>query len=291
MKKCVTVQDLSCIGKCSAGAALPVLSAMGIETAVLPTALLSTHTAFKDPAIYDLTAEMKKILQHWEREQFRFDAVCSGYLRSVEQVQLVRKLFREFTAPGALRSVDPAMADHGRLYSGFDTAHVKAVISLCREADLILPNLSEACLIAGIPYPGSFNDEPKDDVNSAFVMELLQDPALAIARYVVITGVSSAPDRIGAVCLNTETNKVSLYEQRRAPVSFSGTGDLFAAVMTGAMLRGLTPERSMQLAVDYTSRSIENTLSEPSHNWYGVNFERTLPWLIHSLENAADNNS
>lgn len=276
MKRIATMQDLSCIGTCSLAVALPVLSAIGLETAVIPTAVLSAHTAFRGVSIRDLTDDIPAILAHWERESFRFDAVYSGYLASARQIEYVERLFA-LAAPGALRIVDPAMADGGRLYSGFDASFPDAMKELCARADVILPNLTEACLLSGTPY--------RPDFSAAELQELARKLSASGARYVILTGVSDAPGRVGALGYDREEERFFSRCSRRSAQNFHGTGDLFSSVVAGAMTRGFSPDASLTLAVDFTAECIRLTQND-SDRWYGVNFEPALPFLIRRMAEA-----
>ena len=159
MKRVLTIQDISCVGKCSLTVALPIISAFGIETAILPTAVLSTHTMFKNFTFKDLTDELEKISDHWKKEQIGFDAIYTGYLGSFEQIDLVCEIVNILRDENTLVIVDPVMADNGKLYPGFTEEFAKEMAKLCSKADIILPNMTEASFMLGIPYPGTDYDE------------------------------------------------------------------------------------------------------------------------------------
>ena len=144
MKRIVTIQDISCVGKCSLTVALPIISAMGVEAAILPTAVLSTHTMFSRFTCKDLTDQIKPIAEHWAEEKMDFDAVYTGYLGSFEQIDLMKKFFEDFKNESNILFVDPAMADNGKLYPAFDEAFAKYMGTLCGKADIIVPNITEA---------------------------------------------------------------------------------------------------------------------------------------------------
>jgi pyridoxine kinase len=276
MKRIVTMQDLSCTGKCSLTVALPILSAMGIEAAVLPTAVLSGHLGFKEPSVTDLTERIPSILDAWRREGMTFDAVCTGYLASWRQVDIVRELYRSFGTKGALHFVDPAMADGGRLYRGVPDSFVDAMRQLCAGADVSMPNITEACLLTGTQY--------RENADAQYCADLAKRLAAQGSLRVIITGFSSSEGSIGAVSYDRETEELSVYENKRMPASFTGTGDIFAAVTEGAVVRGYTLGEAVQLAVDFTMLCVKKTLEDPDHRWYGVNFEQALPSLIHWME-------
>lgn len=266
----LTIQDISCLGQCSMTVAMPVLSACGHETCIMPTALLSTHTGgFERPSIRQLADEMSAIREHWKREHITFDAIYTGYLGSTAAISETHRVIEQLLAPGGIVIVDPAMADHGKLYSGFDNAYVQAMAGLCRRADLILPNITEAALLAGLPY--------QEVLDEAYVWKLLtgvQHPC------VVLTGVGYTAEETGAAVL--QGDRLQEYHHPRIGTCFHGTGDLFAACFTGAYLRGKPLMEAVQIAGDMVCRSIENTVNCPSH-WYGVKFEAVIPELIQRL--------
>lgn len=268
-KRILTVQDISCVGQCSLTVALPILSACGLETCVLPTALLSTHTAFRHFTRLDLTGEMPGVRRAWEEEGITFDAIYTGYLGSAGQAAEVQAVMRSCLKAGGLRIVDPAMADFGRLYPAFDTDFVAAMRELCREADILLPNLTEACLLADVPY--------REKYDAAWIAELLGALTAAVGpRTVVLTGVGYRPGRTGV--LTSESGRTVYYEHEKLDRSCHGTGDVYASVFTGARLAGKEIPEAAALAADFTLACIRATVDDPAH-WYGVKFEEVLPKL------------
>ena len=197
-KRILTIQDISCVGQCSLTVALPILSAAGIETAILPSAVLSTPTAgFKGYTFRDLTDDMPAIAAHWKSEGIRFDAVYTGYLGSARQIAYVKQIFRDLLADGGVRIVDPAMADNGKLYPGFDLAFAEEMKSLCAEADIILPNITEACFITGVEY--------RETYDRAYIDGLLAALRAVGAKTVILTGVGFAEDKTGVMVLEGDT--------------------------------------------------------------------------------------
>ncbi len=276
MKRIVTVQDISCVGKCSLTVALPIISAMGVETSVIPTAVLSTHTMFQRGfTCHDLTGELRPIWEHWQREGITFDAVYTGYLGSFEQLGLMREFFRLFGKEGTHIVVDPVMADHGKLYPAFDMAYAKEMASLCGEATVVVPNITEACLMLGIPYREDFSREEMEDM-----LRGLTDLG---PRYAALTGVVLEKGRVGVMSYDRDTKTFFHYDRECLPVNFHGTGDIFASTLTGAMTRDMTVEEALTLAVDFTVESMMLTMRDPHHNTYGVNFEEAIPMLIDRL--------
>lgn len=276
MKRIVSIQDISCIGKCSLTVALPIISAMGAECAVLPTAVLSTHTAFKGFTFHDLTEEISPIAEHWEKENMKFDAIYTGYLGSFAQIKLVSDFFLRFRPENGVILADPAMADNGRLYPGFTPEFAKTMGSLCDLADVVVPNLTEASFILDIPFKG--NDYSESDIRDI----LLRLSARGIP-HPALTGVSLGKNSIGVMSYDTERGSFFHYENELLPVSFHGTGDVFASCAAGALVRGMSVEDALALSVDYTLESMRETLSEPDHIWYGVNFEAAIPYLTDRL--------
>lgn len=277
MKRIITIQDISCVGKCSLTIALPVISAMGVETAILPTAVLSTHTMFSGFTCKDLTDQIIPITDHWKKEGFTFDAVYTGYLGSFEQIEIVSKLFDDFKTDENLIIVDPVMADNGKLYPAFDEAYAKENAKLCGKADLILPNITEASFLTGMPY--------KTKYDRTYITDMIKALAQLGPRYVALTGVSFEEGKIGVMGLNTETDEYFEYYTDHVPVSYHGTGDIFSSVVVGALTRGRSLEDAFKIACDYTKETIEYTYNRTrgSRGVYGVDFEVTLPDLVRKI--------
>ena len=267
-KRILTIQDISCVGQCSLTVALPVLSACGHETCVLPTALLSTHTGgFGKPAIVPLSNALPEIVEHWKENGITFDLILTGYLGSVSAIQTAMHIMDTMLSPGGMLITDPAMADNGKLYSGFGLEYVGEMRRLCDRADVILPNLTEAALLSGMPY--------EDRTDEAYARQLLE--RLPNDR-VILTGVGETDTGL----LLRDGGTIRRYAHPRLPGSFSGTGDLFAAAFTGALAAEKGVYESARIAADFTYRCIQCTAAEPAH-WYGVKFEPALPELMQML--------
>ena len=263
-KRILTVQDISCVGQCSLTVALPILSACGLETAILPSAVLSTHTGgFTGYTFHDLTAEMPRIIEHWEREQIRFDAVYSGYLGNASQTEYLKEIYGTLLQPGGLRIADPAMADNGRLYPGFDAAYVEAMRRFVFAADLILPNITEAALLTGMEY--------RKEYDEAYIEELTAALHEKGVGTVVLTGVSYEPETTGVAVSGKGFR--GYYRHARLARTCHGTGDLFASAFTGLLCRGYEPFPAAEAAAEFVLACIRRT--EPEH-WYGVRFEPVL---------------
>lgn len=272
-KKILTIQDISCVGQCSLTVALPIISACGIETCVLPSAVLSTHTAgFSGYTFRDLTEDMPAITDHWVKEGISFEAIYTGYLGSTKQIDYVADIFDRVAANNCLKIVDPAMADNGSLYPGFDTAFVEAMKVLCGKADYILPNITEASFLTGLPY--------KTEYDRAYIDELLEKLLALGSRNIILTGVSYAPGKTGVVVV--EDGVYSYYEHEKLSNSCHGTGDIYASAFVGAIVRGKSAYDSAKIAADYTVECIKATAEEDNH-WYGAKFEPVLVKLIQAL--------
>ena len=272
MKRIVTVQDISCVGKCSLTVALPIISAMGVEAAILPTAVLSNHTMFREFTCKDLTDQIESIQAVWQREGLTFDAVYTGYLGSFEQIDLMKTFFRAFKTEQNLIFVDPAMADNGKLYPAFDESYARHMATLCAEADVIVPNITEACFMTGMEYQESYD--------KAYIDELLQRTAALGAATVVLTGVSYTAGKTGVVVY--KNGEQTYYEHHKIAKGSHGTGDVYASAFVGALMNDKSAEESARIAADYTVKCIENTQDDPTH-WYGVKFETALKDLIMML--------
>ena len=273
-KRILTVQDISCVGQCSLTVALPILSACGIETAVLPSAVLSTHTAgFTGFTVRDLTEDIPGIRDHWVKEGISFDAIYTGYLGSTLQISYVAELFRDVAAAGCITVVDPAMADNGKLYPAFDEAFVEAMKGLCAKADYIVPNITESCFLTGMEY--------KTVYDRSYIDALIEKLAALGCKNVILTGVSYAPGKTGVVVW--ENGSYAYYEHEFLPNSCHGTGDIYASAFVGSLTRGKTAFEAAQIAADYTVSCIEETAKLDNH-WYGAAFEPVLGKLIDMLK-------
>lgn len=272
-KKLLTIQDISCVGQCSLTVALPVISACGIETCVLPSAVLSTHTAgFSGYTFRDLTEDMPGIKEHWNKEGIKFDAIYTGYLGSTKQIDYVADIFAETGKENCIKAVDPAFADNGNLYPGFDAEFVEAMKGLCAKADYIIPNLTEACFLTDTEYKAEYDKEYIDGI----VKKLLDMGC----KNIIFTGVSYTAGKTGVlVC---ENGNSSYYEHEFLSNSCHGTGDIYASAFVGALVRGNSAYNSAKIAADYTVECIKATAEEDNH-WYGAKFEPVLGKLIEML--------
>ena len=272
-KRLLTIQDISCVGQCSLTVALPIISACGTETAILPSSVLSNHTGkgFSGWTFNDLTGDMKNILARWLKEGIGFDAFYTGYV-SKAQIPIIKEIIKKTARSGALTIVDPAMADNGVLYAGFDADFPSEMKTLCDGADVIMPNITEASLLLGIPYDAECTKEKTERIISGLHS--------IGAQSVILTGVGFDDKTLGVAV--SDGAKTDYYFTERIPVAMHGTGDVFASVVAGALMRGKTLMEAAALAADFVVASIKATLGDDDH-WYGVKFEKAIPLLVSRL--------
>ncbi len=273
----LAVHDISCVGRCSLTVALPVLSAAGVETSVLPTAVLSTHTGgFTNMTFRDRTEDVPGILAHWKSLDLHFDAIYTGYLGSLAQAALIEDLFSQFGGEDTRVVVDPVMGDEGRLYAGISEKMPDAMRRLCQRADLIVPNLTEACLMLGQPYaPGPYQEE--------YIKEILLQLSGITKADIVLTGVMLDEQTLGAAVYQQKNELVEYAMTDRIPGYFHGTGDLFASALLGAWINGVSLGKAAQIAAQYTKKSIEATLPYHLDPKFGVCFEKEIPFYLQKL--------
>ena len=277
MKRIITIQDISCVGKCSLTVALPIISAMGVEASILPTAVLSNHTAMFDGFTFcDLTGEITPIAERWKKAQVKFDAIYTGYLGSFEQLELVAKFFDDFKTSGNVIFVDPVMADHGKLYPGFTPEFAQAMAKLCAKADVVVPNLTEAAFM--LNEPCRLKDYDEDYIKST-----LKKLTAMGAKCAVLTGVSFEPGKVGFMGYDSVKDEFFSYYHELVDSVFHGTGDVFASTTVGALMGGKELGEALKIAADYTVDCIMKTIADPDHETYGVEFEKAIPGLLKVL--------
>lgn len=273
-KRILTIQDISCLGQCSMTVALPIISACAHETCILPSAVLSTHTGgFTGYTVNDLSEDFPSIKNHWLSENISFDAIYTGYLGSTKQIDYVADIFDSLKRDGGKIIVDPAMADNGKLYWGFDSEYVKGMARLCAKADIILPNITEACFLTDTEY--------KENYDKAYVDALIEKLSAICKGTVIITGVSYNDSEINVVIANDSAN--TSYVHKRISQSYHGTGDIFSSAFVGAYMHDKSMFDAVKIASDYTVKCIENTVDDKSH-WYGTKFETAIPELVRMLD-------
>ena len=272
-KKILTIQDISCVGQCSLTVALPILSACGMETCILPSAVLSTHTAgFSGFTFRDLTDDMPAIQEHWKKENIKFKAIYTGYLGSIKQIGYVRDILKTMGTDDCVRIVDPAMADNGQLYSIFNQDYVEAMKVLCGEADILVPNITEACFLT--------DEEYKETYDEGYICNLVEKLKALGAKTVVLTGVSYESGKTGVVVY--ENGKMEYYKHDKIAKGSHGTGDIYASAFVGALMNDKSVYESAKIAADYTVKCIINPQGDADH-WYGAKFETALGDLMKML--------
>lgn len=275
MKRILTVQDISCVGRCSLTVALPIISAAGVETGILPTAVLSTHTMFPKYTFCDLTDEIEGISKTFSELDIGFDAIYTGYLGSFRQLGLVSELIDRHRSDSCMVIIDPAMADNGKMYPAFSVEFAKAMAGLCGKADLIVPNLTEACFMLDIPYPTEYDEQ--------YIRDVLKKLCALGAKRAALTGISFDPGKLGVYYYDSVKDTYFSYYNEKMPVVYHGTGDIYASSAVGAIMRGHSIEQALSIAVDYTLECIKLTMADEMRRTYGVNFEQALPYYISLL--------
>ena len=264
------IHDMSGFGRCSLTVAIPILSAMGVQCCPLPTAFLSTHTGgFEGFTFLDMTDEMPKVAAHWKQLDLGVRALYSGFLGSERQIGIVEDFIQNFRADGTIVVVDPVMGDHGKVYQTYTPAMCAGTAHLAAQADVITPNLTEAALLLGIPY----EDLPAGEAGCREIVEKL---SLEGRRSVVLTGAAAGEDATGAVCFDAADGRVHTVQTERVPREFHGTGDVFASVLTGALVQGASLTEAARAAVDFVKLCAERTAAEGLPMREGVDFEPLL---------------
>ncbi len=269
-KRVAAIHDISCFGRCSLTVALPILSAAGIETSIIPTAVLSTHTGgFTGYTFKDLTEDILPIAEHWKSLGLTFEAIYTGYLGSYSQLDIVSHIFDMFKEKDSMILVDPVMGDNGRLYTAFDEDFPKGMVKLCEKADVIVPNITEAALLLGEDYrEGPYTTE--------YIEGLFTRLSGCGAKKIVLTGVYLQEGQMGAAAYDCGRKEVSYYFREKIPGMYHGTGDVFSSVLLSGLLNDQSMEESLKLAVDFTTGAIQRTYDDRTDNRYGVNFEQGL---------------
>ena len=270
-KRILAINDISCMGKCSLTVALPIISSVGHECVILPTALLSTHTAqgFGDFVSFNMTDQMKQIADHFERLDTRFDAIYSGYIVSPDQADYIYELVNKLADNDALVVVDPVLGDNGRLYRGFAEKNITAIKRLCSVADVITPNLTEASLLTGIESDGVHMTREGVD-------HLLDALSTLCKKKIVITGIEINDGELTTAVMDVERGETALYTRPKISGSVHGSGDVFASALTALYLDGTSFDTAVEKALDFTLSAIADSAEDDDSRWYGVNFEKYL---------------
>ncbi len=266
--KILTIQDISCYGQCSITVALPIVSAFGIETAILPSAVLSTHTSgFTDFTVRDLTEDLPEIRKHWEKEEIYFDAIYTGFIASIEQLDYIKDIIDSRLKPDGIVFVDPAMADHGEFYNGFDQEFADKMGELCKLGDYVLPNTTEACYILHKPWKEEFTREE--------MLEIADELSQFTKRHVILKGDTNEKGKLGMIVLDKKESSCEIVYNDKIDYVSHGTGDVFASAFVGSTMKGKTPAQAAQIAGEFTKMAIEKTVGDENHT-YGVKFEQVI---------------
>ena len=279
MTKVIVANDLVGLGKVALTSSLPIMSACQTEVLPLPTVLLSSHTGdFNNIYVRDLTDDLKGFCKQWEHLAFKVDGLVSGYFKSEEELKLVGQLARDKEIP---LFVDPIMADNGRLYQGFDRNYVEAMKDFCQQADVIIPNLTEAALLTDTPYleAGSYD--------KVTVEKLLRDLTKLGPRKVIVTGISFETEKMGLAYFDKETNETVFRMQKRYGNHFYGSGDIFSALLTSFLWHGKDFHQAVKKTTKLTFNALMETATSHRERRYGINLSRLLQLLI--LENEGEN--
>lgn len=274
-KRIIAINDISCFGKCSLTAAIPILSAAGIETCVLPTAVLSAHTAFSGYTFRDLTDDLLPEAHHWKALNLHFDGIYTGYLGSQKQVSCVETIIEMF--PAKLVLVDPVMGDNGRLYDGFDISFAKEMKRLLKKANVIVPNVTEGAFLTDMPYEAGVH-------SVEYITTMMQKLRALCPGEIVLTGISTAEDKMGTAVWDGV--HLDVIEREKINVFYSGTGDVFASALAAAKLSEIGTKKAAALAADYVIDCIRETRRTSGTRSYGLNFELCTGKLLDALNNA-----
>lgn len=274
--RAVLINDMSCLGRCSLTAAMPIISACGIESVPLPTGIFSAHTEFEGFVKEDLTDDIDKISNHWKSLGERFDCIYSGYLASCKQAESVKRFLLDFKKSDTLYIADPVMGDNGVFYKGIDDSFISEMRFLCSLADIIVPNVTEACMLTGM--------EITENYDMSFIKELLISLRNLTAARIVVTGVDFDDGQIGCAVYDSLMGRANMFFTPKSEGRFPGTGDVFASALTAAVMNGKDFFDAVQIAMGFTCKCVETTLETDTDRKYGLCFESEIKNLIKSVE-------
>lgn len=280
LKRILAIHDISCVGKCSITEVLPVLSSAGIECSLLPTSLLSTHTGgFTNYTFLDLSNEMKKIVNHFKTLNLKIDGFYSGYLGSISQIDEVISYINELKTKNSIIYVDPVMADNGKLYPAFDINFAKKMLDLVKIADVLIPNITEACLLLDIPYFG----------NNEYSLDKIKDLCIKLSQFkankIVISGVEINKNKIGLLSYDKEKNEFYYTETDKIDGYFHGTGDLLSSAIISCLTHNIDLKNSSEISIKFVFNSILKTLEQKTDLKYGVFFESCIYSFLNDIYN------
>lgn len=274
--RAVLINDMSCLGRCSLTAAMPIISACGIESVPLPTGIFSAHTEFEGFVKENLTDDISKISNHWKSLGERFDCIYSGYLASCKQAESVKRFLLDFKKSDTLYIADPVMGDNGVFYKGIDDSFISEMRFLCSLADIIVPNVTEACMLTGM--------EITENYDMSFIKELLISLRNLTAARIVVTGVDFDDGQIGCAVYDSLMGRANMFFTPKSEGRFPGTGDVFASALTAAVMNGKDFFDAVQIAMGFTCKCVETTLETDTDRKYGLCFESEIKNLIKSVE-------
>ena len=271
--RAAAIHDMSGFGRCSLTVAIPILSAMGVQRCPLPTAFLSTHTGgFTGFTFLDMTEEMPKVAAHWKSLDLRFDAIYSGFLGSEAQIDIVEDFIRAFRTPDTVVVIDPVMGDDGAAYQTYTPAMCAGMARLAELADVITPNLTEAAFLLGMDY----GDLPRGE---AGLRQIVRELSMEGKRSVALTGASLAPGKTGAMCFDAATGETEAVQTDFIAHPLHGTGDVFASVLTGGLVKGKSLTEAAREAVEFIRACAVRTVEQNLPMREGVDFEPLLGLL------------
>jgi len=278
-KRAVAINDISCYGRCALTVTLPVLSAAGVECAIVPTVVLSTHLAYPAPVIHSMTDSLAGITDHFKSIGAEFDAIAIGYLNDAAQTALIMDFIDKFKSDKTIILADPTMADHGKMYGNpaFDRNFLEGMRNIVKKSDYTVPNITEAAFLCGLPFENAPHTKE-------YIEKLLYALAELGPKYPVVTGIAFEDSKIGSACLDSKTGRISYSFAKKFEGRFIGTGDLFAAAFLGAVMNGFSPEASCESAAAFVSYSIEKSLKVNTPDSMAINFEQSLPFYMKKLD-------
>ncbi len=273
IKRVALINDLSGIGRCSLSVALPIVSVMGHECASLPTAVLSNHTAFPDYTFFDFTDKMHDFIDCWQKLGTEFNTVYTGFLGSVHQIDIAIDFINTF-GKNAIKLVDPVMGDDGKIYETYTDEMRRHMKRLVHKADIITPNLTELCELCDAPYPA-------DKITLADIEKMCKQIGV---KKIVVTGLEHGTvadiDKNDIANFVYDDAHIYLVKNKKTPVMYCGTGDVFASVLCGALTRGQSLRSATYLASRFSAECTEYTFQNGGNKLYGIMFEKMLGNLI-----------
>ncbi|MCL2592997.1 MAG: pyridoxamine kinase [Defluviitaleaceae bacterium] len=273
-KRIAVINDLSCFGRCAISISMPILSASGLEVCTLPTAVLSSHFAFPNPVYIDTTEHFENIKNHWNSLNLKFDAIFTGFIGSLDMIKMVSLFIDMFKGDNTKVIVDPTMADNGKFYSSpiFTAEYLEEMKELCKKADIIMPNITEACLLVGKEY-----------IQGPYKIEYIESLLKNFEQTVILTGVYFNDNEIGCT-LKEFSKKPEYIFSSKINGHYFGTGDIFGSTFVGAILKGFSYKDATKIAADFVSICIEKSNKVNTDNVRGINFEQNLGKLIEMLK-------